>query len=46
MQQSTEKPDTERPIGTLALLTGAALFMLLAWLFLYFGVFLPRGTLN
>lgn len=46
MQQTPEKPDTERPIGTLVLLSGAALLMLLAWLFLYFGVFLPRGALS
>jgi hypothetical protein len=34
------------PVGTWMLLTVAALGMTAAWLFLYFGIFLPRGTVN
>lgn len=46
MQNLPDKADSDRPIGTLVLLAGAAFFMAVAWLFLYFGVFLPRGTLS
>lgn len=46
MSHLPESPDADRPVGTLALLAGAALLMTLAWLFLYFGVFLPRGALS
>jgi hypothetical protein len=31
------------PIGTLALMSTVIIGMLLAWAFLYYGVFLPRG---
>lgn len=41
-----EPPDDDAPRGTWALLLIVALAMTLAWLFLYFGVFLPRGTLH
>lgn len=34
------------PVGTLALLCLIAAAMVAAWLFLYFGVFLPRGTIQ
>jgi hypothetical protein len=36
----------ESPRGTWALLSIVAVAMTLGWLFLYFGVFLPRGTLH
>lgn len=39
------KPD-QSPRGTWALLSIVAVAMTLAWLFLYYGVFLPRGTLH
>jgi len=31
------------PIGTLALMSAVIGGMVIAWLFLYYGVFLPRG---
>lgn len=34
------------PVGTWALLVLVAAAMVAAWLFLYFGVFLPRGTVQ
>jgi hypothetical protein len=34
------------PAGTWALLCLVLAAMVAAWLFLYFGVFLPRGTIN
>jgi hypothetical protein len=34
------------PIGTWALMLLVSGGMVLAWLFLYFGVFLPRGTIS
>lgn len=37
---------TPVPIGTWALLCAVAFAMTAAWLFLYFGVFLPRGTVH
>ena len=46
---SDEKPvneDNQAPVGTWALLCMVAVGMTAAWLFLYFGVFLPRGTVH
>jgi hypothetical protein len=34
------------PVGTLALLAAVIGSMVIAWLFLYFGVFIPRGIIN
>jgi len=34
------------PRGALAVAGGAVVIMLLAWLFVYFAVFLPRGPVN
>jgi hypothetical protein len=31
------------PIGTLALMSAVIASMVIGWLFLYYGVFLPRG---
>jgi len=36
----------QAPAGTWVLLCLVALGMTLAWLFLYFGVFLPRGGIT
>lgn len=44
MREPPEK--TDWPIGTLVLLAAATTVMVVAWLFLYFGVFLPRGALS
>ncbi|SMF96723.1 hypothetical protein SAMN02949497_4129 [Methylomagnum ishizawai] len=40
-----EIPDSA-PVGTWALLCLVAAAMVAAWLFLYFGVFLPRGPIH
>jgi len=34
------------PKGTWALLFMVGVGMVIAWLFIYFGVFLPRGSVN
>jgi hypothetical protein len=39
-------PEPQAPVGTLVLLCLVAAGMTAAWLFLYFGVFLPRGTVS
>lgn len=41
-QQILEKP----PFGTWALMLIVGVSMVVAWLFLYYGVFLPRGSVN
>lgn len=45
-----ERPDeaggTTPPVGTWVLMCLAAAGMTAAWLFLYFGVFLPRGSVT
>ncbi|WP_460026094.1 hypothetical protein [Methyloparacoccus murrellii] len=48
MENENKPPITSEftPIGTWALLCMVAIAMLAAWLFLYFGVFLPRGTVH
>ena len=44
---SERKPDDDfKPVGTYVLLAIAAGAMAAAWLFLYFGVFLPRGSIH
>lgn len=34
------------PLGTFALMAAVVGSMVIAWLFLYFGVFVPRGMIN
>lgn len=34
------------PIGTWALMLTVGLSFVIGWLFLYYGVFLPRGAVN
>lgn len=41
-----ESDEPKTPAGTWALLLIVAASMALAWLFLYFGVFLPRGAVH
>ncbi len=36
----------DTPVGTWFLLCSIAVAMILGWLFLYFGVFLPRGGIH
>lgn len=48
---SDENPTPEEsgepaPVGTWVLMILTAAGMTLAWLFLYFGIFLPRGTVS
>ncbi len=40
------KEEDQTPIGTWVLLVLTAIGMTIAWMFLYLGVFLPRGTVN
>ncbi len=48
MSDQNQSPDTHEPapVGTWVLMILAAAGMTLAWLFLYFGIFLPRGTVS
>lgn len=48
MQQESNQRDSSgfTPVGTWVLLCLVAIAMAAAWLFLYFGVFLPRGTVQ
>lgn len=45
-QEKQEGSESFSPIGTWVLLCLVAIAMASAWLFLYFGVFLPRGTVQ
>ncbi len=38
--------ENRHPIGTWVLLVLTAIAMTVAWMFLYLGVFLPRGAVN
>ena len=47
--QHKKKPNQSEsfsPVGTWILLCLVAIAIAAAWLFLYFGVFLPRGTVQ
>lgn len=43
---SSPKIDPSSPVGTWVLLCLVAAAMALGWLFLYFGVFIPRGPIH
>ncbi len=45
-EKKREQPADFSPVGTWVLLCLVAVAMAAAWLFLYFGVFLPRGTVQ
>lgn len=45
-ERETDQGSKFVPIGTWILLCCVALGMVIAWLFLYFGVFLARGPVN
>ena len=45
-QEKQEGSESFSPVGTWVLLCLVAIAMAAAWLFLYFGVFLPRGTVE
>jgi len=46
MSEKHTSENESAPVGTWALLCIAAAGMTAAWLFLYFGVFIPRGTVS
>lgn len=46
MSEKHPSENESAPVGTWVLLCLAAAGMTAAWLFLYFGVFLPRGTVS
>jgi hypothetical protein len=45
-KRQQKQPAAFTPVGTWTLLCLVAIAMAAAWLFLYFGVFLPRGTVQ
>ena len=45
-ESDKSSPAPFRPVGTWALLCIVTIAMAVAWLFLYFGVFLPRGAVQ
>ncbi len=48
-EEKEDKPGSApefSPVGTWALLCLVTFGMVAAWLFLYFGVFLPRGAIH
>jgi len=45
-EKKPNQPESFSPVGTWILLCLVAIAMAAAWLFLYFGVFLPRGTVQ
>jgi hypothetical protein len=48
MNQQDKQPESGgfAPVGTWVLLCVVALALAAGWLFLYFGVFLPRGAIQ
>lgn len=45
-EHPVETGETASPVGTWVLLCLVAVGMTVGWLFLYFGVFLPRGSVS
>lgn len=45
-QEPPQESSDFSPVGTWALLCVVAFAMVAAWLFLYFGVFVPRGAIQ
>jgi len=45
-EEEREKILNSSPVGTWALMITVGVGMVVAWLFLYYGVFLPRGAIN
>ncbi len=50
MKQLSEEEQKEiiesSPVGTWVLMLTVGISMVIGWLFLYYGVFLPRGMIN
>lgn len=45
-EEEREKIITSPPVGTWALMIVVSTSMVIAWLFIYFGVFIPRGAIS
>ena len=45
-EEERQKIINSSPIGTWALMLTVSVGMVAAWLFLYYGVFLPRGAID
>ena len=45
-EEERQKIINSSPVGTWALMLTVSLGMVAAWLFLYYGVFLPRGAIG
>lgn len=45
-KEETKKSDEMAPVGTWVLMLTVSFSMVVAWLFLYYGVFLPRGAIG
>jgi hypothetical protein len=45
-EEEKQKILNSAPVGTWALMLMVSTGMVIAWLFLYYGVFIPRGTIN
>jgi len=45
-EEEREKILEGSPIGTWVLMVTVAISMVIGWMFLYYGVFLPRGMIN
>ncbi len=45
-EEERKKILNSAPVGTWALMLTVGVSMLLGWLFLYYGVFIPRGIIN
>ena len=45
-EEERRKIITSPPIGTWTLMIIVSISMVIAWLFIYFGVFIPRGAIS
>lgn len=45
-EEERQKIIKSPPVGTWALMITVSMGMVAAWLFLYYGVFLPRGAID
>ncbi|MCK5829654.1 MAG: hypothetical protein KAH20_05070 [Methylococcales bacterium] len=45
-EEERKKIIESSPVGTWVLMLSVGISMVIGWLFLYYGVFLPRGIIN
>ncbi len=45
-EEERKKIVESSPVGTWVLMLTVAISMVVGWMFLYYGVFLPRGMIN